>query len=97
MTLGILLIWILSAIQTSAYALIRYNELTKEFGETFYGRIEAKVTPEQKEKLSKVSPAMVKQKDLAGEKIINLLTKAPGNGADIGGLNVRTKNDWFAA
>ncbi|HEV8084109.1 MAG TPA: phosphoglucomutase (alpha-D-glucose-1,6-bisphosphate-dependent) [Chitinophagaceae bacterium] len=76
---------------------IIYNELTKEFGEPFYDRIEAKATPEQKEKLSKLSPDMIKQKDLAGEKIINLLTKAPGNGADIGGLKVSTKNGWFAA
>jgi phosphoglucomutase len=65
-----------------------YNELIKEFGEPFYDRIEAKATPEQKEKLSKLSPDRIKQKDLAGEKIIDLLTKAPGNGADIGGLKV---------
>jgi phosphoglucomutase len=74
-----------------------YNELIKEFGEPFYDRIEAKATPEQKEKLSKLSPDRIKQKDLAGEKIIDLLTKAPGNGADIGGLKVSTKNGWFAA
>jgi phosphoglucomutase len=63
-----------------------YNELIKEFGEPFYDRIEAKATPDR-----------IKQKDLAGEKIIDLLTKAPGNGADIGGLKVSTKNGWFAA
>ncbi len=74
-----------------------YNELTKEFGETFYDRIEAKATPQQKEKLRKLSPDMIKQKDFAGEKIIDLLTKAPGNNAAIGGLKVTTQNGWFAA
>jgi phosphoglucomutase len=74
-----------------------YDELTKEFGEPFYDRIEAKATPEQKEKLSKLSPDSIKQKELAGEKIIDLLTKAPGNDASIGGLKVTTENSWFAA
>jgi len=74
-----------------------YSDLIKEFGEPFYDRIEAKVAREQKEKLSKLSPDSIKQKDLAGEKIINLLTQAPGNGASIGGLKVCTKNGWFAA
>jgi phosphoglucomutase len=74
-----------------------YDELTKEFGEPFYDRIEAKATPEQKEKLSKLSPDSIKQKELAGEKIIDLLTKAPGNDASIGGLKVTTENGWFAA
>ncbi len=74
-----------------------YNELTKEFGEPFYDRIEAKATLEQKEKLSKLSPDMIKQKDLAGEIIIDLLTKAPGNNAAIGGLKVSSENGWFAA
>lgn len=74
-----------------------YNELTAEFGEPFYDRIEAKATVEQKEKLSKLSPDMIKQKDLAGEEIIKSLTEAPGNGAAIGGLKVTTENGWFAA
>lgn len=74
-----------------------YNELTKEFGEPFYDRIEAKATPEQKEKLKKLSATQIKHKDLAGEKIENILTNAPGNNASIGGLKVITKNGWFAA
>jgi phosphoglucomutase len=74
-----------------------YNELTKEFGEPFYDRIEAKATPAQKEKLSKLSADMIKQKEVAGDKIIDVLTKAPGNDAPIGGLKVTTQNGWFAA
>lgn len=74
-----------------------YNELTKEFGEPFYDRIEAKATPEQKEKLKKLSASQIKHKDLAGEKIENILTDAPGNHAPIGGVKVITENGWFAA
>ncbi len=74
-----------------------YSELTKEFGESFYDRMEAKATPDQKERLSKLSSDMMKQKDFAGEKIIDSLTKAPGNNAAIGGLKVTTENGWFAA
>jgi phosphoglucomutase len=74
-----------------------YNELIKEFGEPFYDRIEAKATPEQKKKLKNLSESQIKQKDLAGEKIENILTNAPGNNAPIGGVKVITENGWFAA
>ena len=74
-----------------------YNELTKEFGEPFYDRIEAKATPEQKDKLKKLSGSQIKHTDLAGGKIENILTNAPGNNAPIGGVKVTTENGWFAA
>ena len=74
-----------------------YNDLIKEFGEPFYDRIEAKATPEQKEKLKKLSATQIKHKNLAGEEIKNILTSAPGNNASIGGVKVVTKNGWFAA
>ncbi len=74
-----------------------YNKLTKEFGEPFYDRIEAKATPEQKEKLKKLSATQIKHKDLAGEEIKLILTNAPGNNASIGGVKVTTENGWFAA
>ncbi|MEO6669894.1 MAG: hypothetical protein ABIN36_10485, partial [Ferruginibacter sp.] len=54
-----------------------YNELTKEFGESFYDRIEAKATPGQKEKLKNLSPEQIKFTDIAGEKIKQLLIEAP--------------------
>jgi phosphoglucomutase len=76
---------------------ILYNELIKDFGEPFYDRIEAKATAEQKEKLSNISPDIIKQKELAGEKINVVLTKAPGNNAQIGGVKVISENGWFAA
>jgi phosphoglucomutase len=34
---------------------------------------------------------------MAGEPITNILTKAPGNGASIGGLKIETENGWIAA
>ena len=74
-----------------------YKGLTQEFGESFYDRIEAAATPEQKTLLSNLSPKQVQSKALAGEKIETILTTAPGNNAAIGGLKVVTENGWFAA
>ncbi len=74
-----------------------YYQITKEFGEPLYDRIEAKATPEQKEKLSHLSADQIKHKELAGEKIKVILTTAPGNNAAIGGIKVLTENAWFAA
>ncbi|MEO8772271.1 MAG: phosphoglucomutase (alpha-D-glucose-1,6-bisphosphate-dependent) [Ferruginibacter sp.] len=76
---------------------IIYNELTKELGEPFYDRIEAKATPEQKEKLKTLSADQIKSTEIGGEKIKQVLTDAPGNKAAIGGLKVITENAWFAA
>ncbi|THJ16363.1 MAG: alpha-D-glucose phosphate-specific phosphoglucomutase [Nitrospira sp. CG24B] len=74
-----------------------YRALTNELGEPVYERIDAPATPEQKTILSKLSPEQVKATELAGDKIVVMLTKAPGNGAAIGGLKVVTGNGWFAA
>lgn len=74
-----------------------YRDLTKELGEPVYERIDAPATPEQKTILSKLSPDQIKAKELAGDTIVAMLTKAPGNGAAIGGLKVVTDNGWFAA
>ena len=74
-----------------------YKELTREFGEPAYGRIDAPATTAQKDKLKKLSPEQITSSQLAGEKIEAILTKAPGNGAPIGGLKAVTANGWFAA
>ena len=74
-----------------------YRDLTSELGEPVYERIDAPATPEQKAVLSKLSPEQVRATELAGDKIVSMLTKAPGNGASIGGLKVVTDNGWFAA
>jgi len=74
-----------------------YRELTREFGEPAYDRVEAPATAEQKEMLKGLSPQQVRSTDLAGEKIEAILTRAPGNGAPIGGLKVSAASGWFAA
>jgi phosphoglucomutase len=74
-----------------------YRELTAELGEPVYERIDAPATPEQKAILSKLSPDQVRATELAGDKIVAMLTTAPGNGAAIGGLKVVTDQGWFAA
>lgn len=74
-----------------------YQELTKDMGEPVYERIDAVATPAQKTILSKLSPAQVQATELAGDKIIAMMTTAPGNGAPIGGLKVVTGQGWFAA
>jgi phosphoglucomutase len=74
-----------------------YSDLTREFGEPVYERVEAPATPQQKAVLEKLSPEQVKIKDLAGEKIQAILTNAPGNNASIGGLKVVAESGWFAA
>ena len=75
----------------------RYRELTEKFGDPVYERIDAPASPEEKAILQKLSPDEVSAEELAGEKIVAMLTKAPGNGASLGGLKVETKNGWFAA
>jgi phosphoglucomutase len=74
-----------------------YQALTAEFGTSYYTRIDAPATPEQKALLERLSPEAVATASLAGEPIINKLTRAPGNGAPIGGLKVVAGNGWFAA
>jgi phosphoglucomutase len=74
-----------------------YRDLTAEFGTAYYTRIDAPATPEQKAKLEKLSPEVVKAPDLAGEPIVAKLTRAEGNGAPLEGLKVVTRNGWFAA
>ncbi len=74
-----------------------YAELTRDLGAPVYERIDAPATPEQKDKLARLSPRDVSASELAGERIVNLATSAPGNGAPIGGLKVVTDSGWFAA
>ena len=74
-----------------------YRELTARHGEPVYERVDAPATPAEKARLGRLSPEDVKAKELAGAPITAVLTKAPGNGAAIGGLKVTTADGWFAA
>ncbi|MEO7456436.1 MAG: phosphoglucomutase (alpha-D-glucose-1,6-bisphosphate-dependent) [Gemmatimonadaceae bacterium] len=74
-----------------------YQALTADLGAPVYERIDAPATPAQKAALAKLSPRDVSAAELAGERIVNLATTAPGNGAPLGGLKVATQGGWFAA
>jgi phosphoglucomutase len=74
-----------------------FRELAVEFGTSYYTRIDAPATPEQKARLRTLSPEAVKDETLAGEPIVAKLTRAPGNNAAIDGLKVATASGWFAA
>ncbi|MFT4147692.1 MAG: phosphoglucomutase (alpha-D-glucose-1,6-bisphosphate-dependent) [Micrococcaceae bacterium] len=74
-----------------------YKELTEEFGNPAYARVDAPANREQKAILAKLSPEQVTATELAGDPITAKLTKAPGNNAPIGGLKVTTDEAWFAA
>ncbi len=74
-----------------------YDRLTAEFGSPVYERIDAPANAEEKAKLKKLSADQITASELAGEKIIDKLTAAPGNNSAIGGLKVVTENGWFAA
>ena len=74
-----------------------YRQLEDEFGHSVIKRIDAPATREQKGRLAKLSPHQVHSAELAGEKIRNILTQAPGNNAPIGGIKVIAENGWFAA
>jgi phosphoglucomutase len=73
-----------------------YRKLTGMFGESCYQRVEAPATPEQKRALARLSPEQIRLTALAGERIESILTRAPGNGAAIGGVKVVARNGWFA-
>jgi phosphoglucomutase len=74
-----------------------YRALAGQFGDPVYQRMDVAATPLQKQALERLSPEMVAAEELAGEKIIAKLTRAPYNQAPIGGLKVVTENGWFAA
>ncbi len=74
-----------------------YRALTRQLGDPVYERIEAPATREQKAALEKLSPSDINVTEVAGEKVQQILTAAPGNGKPIGGIKVIAQNGWFAA
>ena len=74
-----------------------YRELTAEFGDPAYARVDAAATPEQKARLGKLSGDDITATKLAGDPITARLSHAPGNGAAIGGVKVQSEHAWFAA
>ncbi len=74
-----------------------YADLTREFGESSYDRVEAPATPAQKKRLSTLNAADVKVSSLAGDPVTRVTSSAPGNNQPIGGVKVETINGWFVA
>ena len=74
-----------------------YVELAEELGEPCYGRVEAPASLEQKKVFANLTEDDIQIKMLAGEQVVSILTRAPGNNAAIGGIKVSSENGWFAA
>jgi phosphoglucomutase len=74
-----------------------YRELAKELGDPLYDRISAPASAQEKAELERATGKSIRSTELAGEKILSVLTDAPGDGIPIGGIKVVTRNGWFAA
>jgi phosphoglucomutase len=74
-----------------------YRDLTRDLGVLAADLVEAPATAEERQKLAKLSPQQIRITALAGERIDNVLDRAPGNNAPIGGIKVVAANGWFAA
>jgi phosphoglucomutase len=74
-----------------------YAGLTEQFGAPVYERIDAPATAAQKAKLAALTPEQVGERELAGDPVESVLSKAPANGAPLGGIKVITARGWFAA
>ena len=74
-----------------------FRDLTQRMGEPVERRVQAVATAPQRAMLGRLSPAQFPHTELAGEQIDQVLDRAPGNHAAIGGIKVITKNGWFAA
>ncbi len=96
---GIILALLASEIlaETGESPSVRYRALTEIHGDPAYARVDAPATREQKTALAALTPEQVTSKELAGEPITRVLTRAPGNDAPIGGLKVESASAWFAA
>ncbi len=73
-----------------------YEELTRELGRPFYARMDLPSTAAEKSALKALRPEALAANELAGEPMTAKLTRAPGNGAEIGGLKVSAPSGWFA-
>jgi phosphoglucomutase len=74
-----------------------YRALTQDLGACFTDRVDAAANAAQKLKLGRLDQQQVRITQLAGEPIDQILTRAPGNNAPIGGVKVTSSGGWFAA
>lgn len=74
-----------------------YQNLCAQHGTSYYQRIDVASSTEQNARFGQIRGYKLKLEQLAGDAVTDILTKAPGNGALIGGVKVVTANGWFAA
>jgi phosphoglucomutase len=74
-----------------------YRALTERHGDPAYARVDAPANAEQKARLKALTPDRLTIEEVAGDPVVAVLDKAPGNGAAIGGVKVVTEQAWFAA
>lgn len=74
-----------------------YETLAEGLGRPWTDRVQAVATPAQKKKLAGLDASRVSLHELAGEPVVAVLDRAPGNGEPIGGIKVVAANGWFAA
>jgi phosphoglucomutase len=72
-----------------------FGEFALQSGGTYYARIDSPAKAEIRTKLGKIDPEKV-QGTLGGSEIMRKFTRAPGNGAPIGGIKLVTANGWVA-
>ncbi len=73
-----------------------YQLLERQFGKSYYTRVDAPASNQQKQSIQALNPDRITLQTLADEPVENILTTAPGNNEPIGGVKVTAKNSWFA-
>jgi phosphoglucomutase len=74
-----------------------FATLTAELGVPHYARIDVPATPKQKSALKALGPEQLDMRQLAGEPVSAIRTRAPGNDQSFGGIKVESEAGWFAA
>jgi len=74
-----------------------YRDLTERLGRPHYRRTDAPVSREEKARLERLSERSFTAEYLAGEPVVAVESSAPGTGAPLGGIRVRSASGWFAA
>jgi phosphoglucomutase len=74
-----------------------YSRIVQELGQSWYERIDAPATAEERRQLKALTPEAIGMTALAGETVRATMTTAPGNGARIGGIKVIADHGWFAS
>lgn len=74
-----------------------YDEVIERFGNAFYDRDDVLITKEQKKAFMNLTEKSVDATEIAGSKVVKVLTHAEGNNAPIGGIKVLLENAFFSA